>query len=135
MKSEQDVSSSFMTSEQPPSRPDSRASACCTRTASPLSTSRPGSGTSRPGSGGDSSARHPIRMPKAPQSKEVAQRLIMNSNLRPIARFDSADYFLNLHNAEQKRLSEAVERGDEQHKLEKAEQQMPDSGERLDQTP
>ena len=117
MKSDQDVSAAM-----PPSRPDSRASACSTRNASPLSTSRPGSG--------DSAGRHPIRMPKAPQSKEVAQRLIRHSQMRPIARFDSADYFLTLHNAEQKRLSEAVESGEEKPKAE-----LSDGSEWLDQTP
>lgn len=81
---------------QPESRPHSRESASVTRKASPVSTSRPGSGDVR------------IRLPKAPQSKEVAQRLIRNSTIRPVQRFDSADYFLTLHQVtEQKRLSEA----------------------------
>jgi len=59
---------------------------------------RPGSGGARPGSGG---LRKP---PRAPQSEEVAQRLI-RSSVRPVQRFDSADYFLQLHNEQQKRLS------------------------------
>ena len=35
----------------------------------------------------------------------VAQRLLRNSSIRPVQRFDSADYFLNLHIEQQRRLS------------------------------
>ena len=36
----------------------------------------------------------PKTLPKGPQSQEVAQRIIKHSTLRPVKRFDSADYFL-----------------------------------------
>lgn len=39
----------------------------------------------------------PLALPKAPMSQEVAQRMIRNSTVRPVQRFDSADYFLQQH--------------------------------------
>ena len=50
---------------------------------------------------GSRSSRHapPKELPKAPQSKEVAQRLLKHSTIRPIQRFDSADYYLDQHAA------------------------------------
>ena len=54
-----------------------------------------------------SSKGSPASLPKAPQSKQVAQRLLMHSNMRPVQRFDSADYFMKLHDvAEQKKISQ-----------------------------
>jgi len=39
------------------------------------------------------SPKQPRVLPKAPQSHEVAQRLLRNSSMQPVKRFDSADYF------------------------------------------
>ena len=41
-------------------------------------------------------------LPKAPQGQVVAQRLLRNSSIRPVQRFDSADYFLSQYNDHQK---------------------------------
>jgi len=44
----------------------------------------------------------PRVLPKAPQSHEVAQRLLRNSSMQPVKRFDSADYFKDLWLDQQK---------------------------------
>ena len=41
----------------------------------------------------------PKTLPKAPQSEEVAKRLLYHSTIRPVQRFDSADFFLDQHYA------------------------------------
>lgn len=46
----------------------------------------------------------PKVLPKAPQSDEVAQRLLRNSTIRPVQRFDSADYFLEQWEQQQQTL-------------------------------
>ena len=45
----------------------------------------------------------PRRLPKATQGNEVAKSLLRN--FRPVQRFDSADYFMELHQDKQRRLS------------------------------
>ena len=45
----------------------------------------------------------PRRLPKATPGKEVAQCLLRN--VRPVQRFDSADYFMQLHQDKQRRES------------------------------
>lgn len=47
--------------------------------------------------------RRPRVLPKAPQGKEVAQRLLRNSTMHPVKRFDSADYFKDLWLADQQK--------------------------------
>ena len=70
--------------------------------AQPSSSSRPDSGSrTRKAS---PLPRTPAALPKAPMSKEVAQRLLRNGSA-PIKRFDSADYFLQLHNERTKASS------------------------------
>jgi hypothetical protein len=50
----------------------------------------------------------PTREERAPQSKRVAHRLL-NSAGRPLQRFDSADYFLAMHDQEQRRIRDGAE--------------------------
>ena len=52
----------------------------------------------------------PSPLPKAPQGAEVAQRLLKHASIRPVQRFDSADYFLQLHEQRQKTPPEGAER-------------------------
>ena len=49
----------------------------------------------------------PLSLPKAPLSQEVAKRLLRNATVRPVQRFDSADYFLQLHQERSKGASSA----------------------------
>lgn len=39
----------------------------------------------------------PKALPKAPMSEAVAKRLLYHSTVRPLQRFDSADFFLDQH--------------------------------------
>lgn len=48
----------------------------------------------------------PMPLPRAPQGKVIAQRLLHNSTARPVQRFDSADYFLSLHHQQQRKLTD-----------------------------
>merc|ERR1719424_425567 len=47
------------------------------------------------------------KAPKAPQSEAVAKRLLYHSTIRPVQRFDSADFFLDQHYAKA-RVQEAA---------------------------
>ena len=85
-----------------------------TRSASPAP-EQTGTGGSRPSSNPSSRKDSPRPLPKAPLSKEVAQRLLRNSTVKPVQRFDSADYFLTRHKEQeqQKRQSEQGEASEE----------------------
>ena len=52
-------------------------------------------------------------LPKAPQGKLVAQRLMRNATMRPVQRFDSADYFLQQHNDRNKAAASTPASDDE----------------------
>lgn len=56
----------------------------------------------------------PRRLPKAPQGREVAQRLLRNSSLQPVKRFDSADYFKDLWLLDQKEKQRERADGEEE---------------------
>lgn len=57
--------------------------------------------------------RVPKALPKAPQSEAVAKRLLYHSTIRPVQRFDSADFFLDQHYAKTREAAAADEAADE----------------------
>jgi hypothetical protein len=71
------------------------------------------------------SPRTPAPLPKAPQCEEVAQRLLRNSTLVPVKRFDSADYFLSLHVEQQRLAREEDERLSRSHQSQPQQLQTP----------
>ena len=66
-------------------------------------------------------SRGPAALPKAPTSTEMARRLLANAEAKPVKRFDSADYFMNLAHSRSRVASATRDRPEQSEQSEQQE--------------